>query len=122
LPALPAGRFLGYWLFLLDILTDICYFYHTIKGVDMPILHASYKSVKVINKKTERNKSIKSRLKTETKKFIDLLAAKKLDEAKKQLKILTSELDKASSKGAIHKNTASRKKSRLMKKLRPGSA
>lgn len=83
----------------------------------MPILHAAYKSMKVTKKRTARNQSIKSHLKTETKKFIELLASKKLDEARKQLKILISELDKASSKGVIHKNTASRKKSRLMKKL-----
>ena len=84
----------------------------------MPILHAAYKSVKVTKKRTIRNQSIKSRLKTETKKFINLLASKKLDEAKKQLNSLISEIDKASSKRVIHKNTASRKKSHLMKKLK----
>ena len=83
----------------------------------MPILHASYKSIKVSKKKAERNQSVQTGLKTETRKFIDLLSSKKLDEAKKQLTVLISKLDKASSKGIIHKNTASRKKSRLMKKL-----
>lgn len=83
----------------------------------MPILHASYKSIKVTRKKTERNQPVKSRLKTETKKFLELLSAKKADEARKQLTELISELDKACSKGIIHRNTASRKKSRLMKKL-----
>ena len=83
----------------------------------MPILHAGYKSMKVSEKRTARNQSIKSRLKTETKKFIELLTSKKMDEAKKQLNTLISKLDKASSKGVIHKNTASRKKSRLMKKI-----
>ncbi|MBU1146752.1 MAG: 30S ribosomal protein S20 [Candidatus Omnitrophica bacterium] len=84
----------------------------------MPILHAAYKSIKVTKRRTARNLSIRSLLKTETKKFIDLVSAKKLDEAKKQLNVLISELDKASSKGIIHKNTASRKKSRLSKKLK----
>ncbi len=88
----------------------------------MPILHAAYKSIKVTKRRTGRNLSIKSLLKTETKKFIDLLASKKLDEAKKQLNILTSELDKASSKGIIHTKTASRKKSRLMKKLKSNAS
>ena len=83
----------------------------------MPILHAAYKSIKVTKRRTAQNQSIKSRLHTETRKFIALISAKKLDEAKKQLNALVSELDKAGSKGAIHKNTASRKKSRLMKKL-----
>ena len=84
----------------------------------MPILHAAYKSIKVTKRRTLRNQSIKSFLKTETKKFIDLLSSKKLDEAKKQLNIVISELDKAVSKGVIPKNTASRKKSRLMKRVK----
>ena len=83
----------------------------------MPILHASYKSIKVDKKRTARNQSVKSRIKLKTKKFIELLGSKNLEQAKKELLILVSELDSASSKGIIHKNTASRKKSRLMKKL-----
>ena len=83
----------------------------------MPILHAAYKSIKVTKRRTMRNQPIKSRIKRETKQFIDLVTSKKLDEAKKQLAKLISELDKANSKGIIHKNTASRKKSRLTKKL-----
>ena len=83
----------------------------------MPILHASYKSVKADKKKSLRNQIIKSNLKTETKKFITLVSSKKADEAKTHLTALISLLDKAGSKGVIHKNTASRKKSRLMKLL-----
>ncbi|PIV39357.1 MAG: 30S ribosomal protein S20 [Candidatus Omnitrophica bacterium CG02_land_8_20_14_3_00__42_8] len=88
----------------------------------MPILHASYKDIKKSAKKALRNQSVKSRLKTETAKFLGLLSSKKMDEAKKQLTFLVSQLDKAKSKGIIHKNTASRKKSRLMKKLNVTSA
>ena len=88
----------------------------------MPILHASYKSIKVTKKKTAHNQSIKSLLKTETKNFVNLLTSKKLDEAKKKLNLLISEIDKASSKGVVHRNTASRKKSRLMKKLKSANA
>lgn len=84
----------------------------------MPILHAAYKATKVTKKKTARNQSLKSHLKTEIKKFLDLILSKKTEEAKKQLVFVVSELDKASSKGIIHKKTASRKKSRLAKKLR----
>ena len=88
----------------------------------MPILHASYKDTKKSAKKAIRNQSVKSSLKTETKKFLELVSSKKMDEAKKQLNHLMSQFDKARSKGIIHKNTASRKKSRLMKKLRSVSA
>lgn len=83
----------------------------------MPILHASYKDIKKSAKKALRNQSVKSGLKTETKKFLDLIQSKKIEEAKKQLNSLASQLDKARSKGIIHKNTASRKISRLAKKL-----
>ena len=83
----------------------------------MPILHSAYKSIKVIKKKTGRNQAIKTHLKTEVKKFNALIASKNIEEAKKQLQAVTRELDKARSNGIITKNTASRKKSRLAKKL-----
>jgi len=83
----------------------------------MPILHASYKDIKRSAKKALRNQSVKSELKTETKKFLDLISSKKMEEAKKQLNLLMSHIDKAKLKGIIHKNTASRKISRLMRKL-----
>jgi small subunit ribosomal protein S20 len=88
----------------------------------MPILHASFKDIKKTEKRTLRNQSAKALLKTETKKFIELLAAKKFNEAKAELQILISRIDKDCAKGIIHKNTASRKKSRLMKKLQKISA
>ncbi|PIP68604.1 MAG: 30S ribosomal protein S20 [Candidatus Omnitrophica bacterium CG_4_9_14_0_2_um_filter_42_8] len=84
----------------------------------MPILHASYKDIKQSAKRGLRNQSVKSELKTETKKFLDLISSKKTDEAKKQLTYLITQLDKAQSKGIVHKNTASRKISRLMKKIK----
>ena len=87
----------------------------------MPILHAAYKAIKVTKRRAARNQSVGSRLKTETKKFIDLIASKKLDQAKTQLNKLISELDRASSKGVIHRKNASRKKSRLMKRLKSAS-
>jgi len=83
----------------------------------MPILHASYKDIKKSAKKALRNQSVQSELKTEVKKFIELVSAKKTEEAKKQVNYLISLIDKAKSKGILHKNTASRKKSRLMKKI-----
>jgi len=85
----------------------------------MPILHASYKDIKKSAKKALRNQNVQSRLKTETKKFMELVSSKKIEEAKKQLNYLISQLDKAKSKGIFHKKTVSRKISRLMKKLKP---
>lgn len=83
----------------------------------MPIMHASYKDIKKTAKRTLRNKDLLSELKSEAKKFIELLSSKKIDEAKKAINELISKIDRAKSKGIIHKKTASRKIARLMKKL-----
>ncbi|MEA2432702.1 MAG: small subunit ribosomal protein [Actinomycetota bacterium] len=58
----------------------------------------------------ERNKSTRSALKTQIKKFSK-------DSTEEGYKAAARALDKAASKGVIHKNTAARKKSRLAKKL-----
>ena len=56
---------------------------------------------------------IKSKAKTLVKGFMDLVEEKKKDEARKAFVELSSFLDSAVSKGIYHKNTASRKKSRM---------
>lgn len=64
-------------------------------------------------KRNERNRMVKSSLRTAVRKFVEAGsedAAAKLNEAFRAL-------DKAASKGVIHKNTAARKKARLAKKL-----
>jgi small subunit ribosomal protein S20 len=64
-------------------------------------------------KRRLRNKMIKSRAKTLVKDFVELVDAKKKDEAAKMMVELASFLDKAVAKGVYHRNTASRKKSRM---------
>lgn len=83
----------------------------------MPIKKASFKSVRQSKKRTARNSKIKSSLKKNIKESRGLMEAKKADEAKKSVLQTIKEIDKAISKGIIKKNTGSRKKSRLMKKL-----
>ncbi|MCX5657066.1 MAG: 30S ribosomal protein S20 [Candidatus Omnitrophica bacterium] len=83
----------------------------------MPIHHTAFKQIKKDKKRTLRNKSVKSELKTYLKKFESLIEEKKNEEAKTYLKKLTASLFKAKTKGVIHKNTAARKISRLYKKL-----
>jgi len=51
------------------------------------------------------------------KEYKKLVLAKKTDEAKKLIPKLQKAIDKAEKRGIIKKNTASRKKSRLMKKI-----
>lgn len=84
----------------------------------MPIQRAAFKSIRKDKKRHLRNLRITSQLKTVNKKFAASINAKKLPEAKEALKLLISHISKAASKGIIHKNTASRKISRLTKQLR----
>jgi small subunit ribosomal protein S20 len=82
---------------------------------------AIHKSVikrqKQADKKHLINKSVKSALKTITKKVEQAAAEKKADAAKEALTKAMKAYDKASSQGILHKNTASRKISRLALKV-----
>ena len=67
-------------------------------------------------KRHDRNKAVRSELKTRVKRAVT--AAEQGDE--KAAEIATSavkRLDKAASKGIIHKNAAARRKSRLQKRV-----
>ncbi|MFH0839908.1 MAG: 30S ribosomal protein S20 [Candidatus Omnitrophota bacterium] len=83
----------------------------------MPTRRAAYKALRSDVKKRERNTVFMSELKTRAKKLEHLIAEKKKDETKKYFDILTVKYMKAASKGIIHKKTASRKISRLAKKI-----
>jgi small subunit ribosomal protein S20 len=63
----------------------------------------------------ERNKSVKSALKTAIRKFREAAEAGNADEAKKLAVTATQQLDKAASKGVIHKNQAANRKSAIDK-------
>ncbi len=79
----------------------------------MANIKSAKKRIKVIDTKTLRNKRVKSKLKTLIKKFEAAVASGDKAKAAEELKVVTSELSKAASKGILHKNTASRKISRL---------
>jgi len=64
------------------------------------------------------NKSIKSRLHTLEKKFLAAVAAKQAPDAGALYRELSSTLDKAAKTRVIHRNNASRKKSRLAARLK----
>lgn len=65
--------------------------------------------------KAARNKAIKSRVKTAIKKVDAAVAQKDTETANTALKAAIREISKAGSKGVYHKNTVSRKISRLAK-------
>ena len=80
---------------------------------------ANIKSAKkriLVNKtKAERNQAIKSAVKTSMKKVEAAVAANDKEAAQAALLNATSVIDKAETKGVLHKNNASRKVSRLSK-------
>ena len=81
----------------------------------MANIKSAKKRVLVIETKTARNKAIKSRVKTFVKKVDAAVLADDKEAATVALKDAISELNKAASKGVYHKNTVSRKVSRLTK-------
>ncbi len=83
----------------------------------MPNIKSAKKRVKIIEKKTLENNMIKTAYKTAVKKFEEAVASGNVEEAKALLSEATKKIDQACTKGVIVKNTASRKKSSLSKKL-----
>ena len=73
------------------------------------------KRIRVIMKKTLRNKMIKSKTRTAIRKVVAAVSAADKAAAKTALVNAVREIDRAATKGVYHKNNASRKKSRLTK-------
>ncbi|MEG6614851.1 30S ribosomal protein S20 [Peptococcaceae bacterium 1198_IL3148] len=87
----------------------------------MPNIKSAAKRVRITHKRTLRNASLKSALRTTIRRFEEALASADLDNAKVALQKATKALDKAVTKGILHKNTAARKKSRLTKRFNKAS-
>ena len=81
----------------------------------MANIKSAKKRILVTEKRTARNKSIKSAVKTSIKKVEAAIAANDKAAASEALTACISEISKATSKGIFHKNTASRKIARLSK-------
>jgi small subunit ribosomal protein S20 len=63
----------------------------------------------------QRNVAVKSRMKTYVKQAMDAIEAKDAEKVKTLVPVALSEIDKAATKGVIHRNSASRKKSTLQR-------
>lgn len=81
----------------------------------MANIKSAKKRIKLAAIRTDRNKAIKSRVKTELKKFDALVEAGDKSAAEAQLLTTVSYIDKAETKGVFHKRTAARKVSNLNK-------
>ncbi len=83
----------------------------------MPIKHAALKQLRKDRPRQQRNQAARSELHTLTKRFLTLLAEQKAQEARTLLPLIAKRLDHAASRHVIHRNTAARSKSRLMRRL-----
>jgi small subunit ribosomal protein S20 len=77
----------------------------------------SIKKIRVDKRRREHNIQIISELKTVARKAAATVTAKNVDQALLQSREYFSKLDKAVKKGIIHKNLASRRKSRFMLRI-----
>ncbi|MFW6148280.1 MAG: 30S ribosomal protein S20 [Atribacterota bacterium] len=83
----------------------------------MPIIKSAIKRVKISEKQHQRNSTYKSKVRTLIKKYENSLVNENLEDANQYYHQCVSILDKAAQKGILEKNTVSRKKSLLSKKL-----
>jgi small subunit ribosomal protein S20 len=81
----------------------------------MPNIKSAAKRVRITKKRTERNRRIKSTVRTAIRRFQEAMAGENREEAQMKLRRALVIIDKAVTKGVLHKNTAARKKSRLTK-------
>lgn len=67
-------------------------------------------------KRSQRNRSVRSEINTRTRTALEAIDAGSPDAAD-AVRLAVKRIDKAASKGVLHKNTAARNKSRLVRKL-----
>lgn len=77
---------------------------------------SAIKKARQDERRRARNQSVQSSVRTAAKRVETLLGSENKEELAKELKKTISTIDKAASKGVIHRNTAARKISRLSKK------
>ena len=83
----------------------------------MPNIKSAEKRVEVIRKRTIRNARLRSALRTSIRRFNEALEGAGREVAEQKLRAAVRAIDKAVTKGILHKNAAARKKSRLTKKF-----
>ena len=88
----------------------------------MANIKSAKKRIRVIDKKTARNRRIKGHLKTVLKAFDAAIEAGDMETAKEKLALAEKKLMQAAAKGTISKHAASRKVSRLTKRFNAAKA
>lgn len=77
----------------------------------------SERSARVLEKKSLRNRPIRTATRTLVKKALDVIGTGDVEAAVESTNQAIKLLDKAATKGVIHRNNAANRKSRLMAKL-----
>ncbi len=88
----------------------------------MANIKSAKKRIRVIDKKTARNRRVRNHLKAILKSYDAAIEAGEMDTAKELLAKAEKKLMQAAAKGTIHKNAASRKVSRLTKRFNKANA
>ena len=83
----------------------------------MANIKSQIKRIKTNLKATERNKAYKSELKTFIRHTNEAIVSGDKDKATSTLALAAKKLDKAASKGVIHKNQAANRKSSIAKQV-----
>ncbi|PZN03572.1 MULTISPECIES: 30S ribosomal protein S20 [Thermaerobacter] len=84
----------------------------------MPNTRSARKRVRQAERNRLRNKMYKTRIKTAIRRLEEALTGGDPTAIQEALRRAVSAIDRAAVRGAIHRNTAARKKSRLMQRLK----
>ena len=82
----------------------------------MANIKSQIKRIKTNEKARQRNKAVKSALRTHTRRFREAASAGDAAKAQEYARAAGRALDKAASKGVIHKNQAANRKSAISKR------
>lgn len=80
------------------------------------------KRIRQNDARRQRNRSRKSTIKTETRRFLDLLHKGEMQAAEDAFTTVQKKLDQVAAKGTLHRNTVARRKSRLARRLNAAKA
>jgi small subunit ribosomal protein S20 len=92
------------------------------RGRRVANIKSQIKRVKTNEKRRQRNKSVRSSVRTAVRKFREAVEAGDAEKATELQKAAAKALDKAASKGVIHKNQAANRKSAMAKRVTPTTA
>jgi small subunit ribosomal protein S20 len=89
----------------------------------MPNLRSAKKRMRIEEKRRARNKAVKSSVRTQITKAREAIATSAEEpQTEEAVRAAISALDRAVTKGVLHRNNAARRKSRLMARLNKATA